>query len=103
MSAFTSPQPSACTADGPTLLTAEDVGGQLQVPAETVTRLALKGDIGSRKVGKYRRYTQADVDAYIERCAVAAAVTAEQAARVESDPFARTPRQLAALRRGRAA
>jgi excisionase family DNA binding protein len=48
------------------LLTAEEVAEQLSVKAEWVRELALRGDLASVKLGRYRRFQQDDVDAYVK-------------------------------------
>ena len=49
----------------PHLLTADQVAEQLQVSDEWVRECARRGDLPSVKLGRYRRFTQDDVDAYI--------------------------------------
>lgn len=49
------------------LLTAQEVAKQLRRDVQFVNRLAKDGLIGAEKVGRYWRFTQADVDAYRAR------------------------------------
>jgi len=48
------------------LLTADEVAEQLRVSSEWVRECARRADLASVKLGHYRRFTQSDVDAYIE-------------------------------------
>jgi excisionase family DNA binding protein len=50
------------------LLEASDVAEILGVPKSWVEEHARQGDLPSVQLGRYRRYTRADVDAFIERC-----------------------------------
>ncbi len=51
------------------LLTLEDVAGYLQVPVKTLYDWRHRG-VGPRglRVGRYVRYRQADVDAWLDTC-----------------------------------
>jgi excisionase family DNA binding protein len=48
------------------LLTPEQVAEQLQVSDEWVREVARRGDLASIKLGRYRRFEQSDVDAYVQ-------------------------------------
>ncbi len=48
------------------LLTPEDVADLLQVSPEWVRECARRGDLPVVRLGHYRRFTRADVDAFIE-------------------------------------
>jgi len=74
------------------VLTVEDVAEQLAVPASWVAQAARRGILPSRKVGRYRRFLQADVDEYLEGV--------RQGERYwEANPLALSTRSVAALRR----
>lgn len=73
------------------LMTAAEVAEQLQVPVSWVESRARRGQIPSRKIGRYRRFTQVDVDDFIE--SVRQADLAHRA-----NPLALSPRSLAMLR-----
>ncbi|WP_043923517.1 substrate-binding domain-containing protein [Leadbettera azotonutricia] len=49
-----------------TLLTAEDVAGQLRIKKYTVYELIKRGELPSSKVGKQVRVSQADIDFYLQ-------------------------------------
>jgi excisionase family DNA binding protein len=49
------------------LLTAQDVAARLQVPTTWVYRAAREGDLPFVACGRYRRFTEADIAAWIER------------------------------------
>jgi len=74
----------------PALLTDEDVAEQLKVPTTWVAVAARRGLIGSRKIGRYRRFLQEDVDAYLE-----------QNRTIAANPLALSRRSTAALNRQR--
>ncbi|WP_369053911.1 helix-turn-helix domain-containing protein [Kineococcus terrestris] len=88
------PTTSAASAGrtGARLLTCEEVAEQLRVRATWVAAAARRGELPSRKVGRYRRFTQADVDAYVE-----------QVARAAADPLAISARSYARHARNRRA
>ncbi|WP_369068582.1 helix-turn-helix domain-containing protein [Kineococcus terrestris] len=71
-------------------LTADDVAAQLRVPRSWVDKAARRGEIGSRKIGRYRRFLQSDVDDFLAVCHRAA-----------SDPLLMTARSYAAHSRPR--
>ena len=50
------------------LFTAEEVALALAVSETLVRQLTLSGDIPCRRIGRLVRYTQADVDAFVNRC-----------------------------------
>ena len=47
------------------LLTSAEVAQILNVPVRWVDDHALRGDVPSLKLGRYRRYRRADIDAWI--------------------------------------
>lgn len=49
------------------LLTVNDVAAMLSKTPEWVAATARTGTLPSRKIGRSRRFTQADVDLYLER------------------------------------
>lgn len=55
------------------MLTTDDVAGILGMSPSWVTDAACAGKIPARKVGRYWRFTEADVTAYIESIAPATA------------------------------
>lgn len=57
------------------LLTSKDVAEQLGVKVSWVEEHARQGDIRSVQLGRYRRFRQEDVDAFIERCLTGEVVT----------------------------
>lgn len=72
-------------------LTVEQVAHQLQVPPTWVATAARRGLISSRKIGRYRRFLQEDVDDFLATHRSIAA-----------NPLALSSRSAAALRRRRA-
>lgn len=74
------------------LLTYTEVAQQLQVSEDFIRKAARAGTIPRRQFGRTYRFTQDDVDQFIE-----------QAYRAGRDPFARTARQVAAMNRTRRA
>ena len=47
------------------VFTADQVAEQLQVPRSWVETAARRGEIGSRRIGRYRRFLQEDIDAFL--------------------------------------
>lgn len=78
------------TTDTRTVLTAEDVAQQLQVPVTWVEEAARKKILGSRKIGRYRRFLQEDIDALLDANRVTG-----------TNPLALSARSVANLRRQR--
>lgn len=58
------------------MLTTKDVCDQLSISRSSVGRLVTDGELPCYKLGKSLRYYQSDVDAYVERCRIAAAPAA---------------------------
>ena len=58
------------------MLTTKDVCDQLSISRTSVGRLVTDGELPCYKLGKSLRYYQSDVDAYVERCRIAAAPAA---------------------------
>lgn len=60
-----------------TMLTARDVADQLRISARKVYALAASGHLASHRFGSAVRFSQADVDTYVQscRCPVSADVT----------------------------
>lgn len=65
----------------PALYDVEAAAAYLDRRAEWVAKAARRGDIPGSKVGRYWRFTEADLAEYLERN------------RRNADPWARTPRQ----------
>lgn len=57
------------------LLNAEEVAEQLGVKPSWVDEHARRNDIRSVQLGRYRRFRQADVDEFVERCLTGEVVT----------------------------
>jgi excisionase family DNA binding protein len=70
------------------VLTAADVAAQLGVSPGWVTSRASRGEITHRRIGRFLRFTQEDVDELINK-----------AKHAGHDPYARSARQLAAMNR----
>jgi len=62
------------------LYTAEEIAAHLRAEPGWVTRAAQRGVLPSRKVGRKRRFTKADVEEFLER------------SRQGTDTWARSPR-----------
>lgn len=75
-----------------TLLTYSEVAAQLRVTEAFIRTAARNGTIPRRQFGRTYRFTQDDVDQFIEN-----------AHRAGRDPYARTARQVAAMNRTRKA
>ncbi|PSK96669.1 excisionase family DNA binding protein [Haloactinopolyspora alba] len=71
------------------LLTLDQAATQLKVTPQWLAKAARKGTVPSRKIGRYRRFTDADLDDYLER------------ARQGKDPWKRSPQSESRLKRGR--
>jgi excisionase family DNA binding protein len=56
---------------GKLLFDAEEAAERLGLPVSKVRYLAKVGDLGSRKIGKYRRFSDADLREFIDRARVA--------------------------------
>lgn len=55
------------------LLSLAEAAAYLRVTQDWLRIKAARGEIASRKVGRARRFTQADLDGYIDSCAQVAA------------------------------
>lgn len=73
------------------LLDIDDAAQRLRVTPGWLAKAAARGEVPSRKVGRRRRFTETDLDDYLERV------------REGADPWARSSRSEAQLRRGRRA
>lgn len=68
------------------MLTTRDVCEQLSISRSSVGRLVTDGELPCYKLGKSLRYYQSDVDAYVERCRIAAAPAAVCAPQPRTKP-----------------
>jgi excisionase family DNA binding protein len=64
-----SPRNSATPMELTPVHTADDVAAILQVASRTVRRLTYEGLMPCRRIGRLVRYTDADVQAYLDQCA----------------------------------